>query len=194
MLSGVFAGSIHYPLSGYGVVRAPILGETDMTRFSRFLNGAALGVVVLASSPALAATGSGSGRAIIIQKFEFIRVDDLQFGTIVAGSSPGAVTIDAVSGARSSTGGVVAMAGSVQRGRFVGAGEPNQTVTLTLSAPPTLTSGSDQMTVSSLDLDGPTTRTIGPDLAFDVYVDGTLQVGGSGSWLLQRDFRSDRRI
>jgi hypothetical protein len=71
----------------------------------------------------------------------------------------------------------VALAGVNQRARFVGAGEPNQTVTLTLSAPPTLTSGTDSMTVSSLVLDGPTTRTIGPDQAFDVYVGGTLQVG-----------------
>ena len=48
---------------------------------------------------------------------------------------------------------------------------------LTLSAPPTLSDGSGNlMPVSSIVLDGPTTRTFGPSMAIDIYVGGTLEV------------------
>ena len=148
-----------------------------MTRFLKALIGVTFLPAFFISSQAMAAAAPGSGRAIIITPFEFIHVDDMQFGTIVAGSSAGTVTIDAVSAGRSATGGVQALAGVAQRARFVGAGAANQTVDITLSAPPTLSDGNgNSMIMSSLDLDGPATRTIGPDLAFDVYVGGTLQV------------------
>jgi hypothetical protein len=140
---------------------------------------ASLGAVVLPAS-AMAADTTGSGEAIIITPFAFIQVDDMDFGTVVAGTSAGTVTIDAVSGARSFGGGVVALAGTGARARFVGAGSENQTVNLTLSAPPTLSDGgSNTMVMTSLNLDGPNTRTIGPDLAFDVFVGGTLAVGAN---------------
>jgi hypothetical protein len=147
--------------------------------------GAALGAAVVSAiaipSDAMAATAPGAGRAIIVTPFSFIQVDDLVFSTIVPGAAAGTVTIDAVSGARTSAGGVAALGGAgAQRARFVGAGSENQTVSLTLSAPPTLSDGGgNNMTMTSLDLDGPNTRTIGPDLAFDVYVGGTLAVGAN---------------
>jgi hypothetical protein len=126
---------------------------------------------------AQAATVNGSGRAIIITPFQFIQVDDMAFGTIVPGGTPGTVTLDSISGARTTGGGVIALGGTSQRARFVGAGSDGQTVDITLGAPPTLNDGGgNTMTMASLDLDGPSSRTIGPDLAFDVYVGGTLNV------------------
>jgi hypothetical protein len=151
-----------------------------MTSIRRAACAAASLCVFTLPTEAMAADTSGNGEAIIITPFAFIQVDDMDFGTIVAGTSAGTVTLDAVSGVRSFAGGVVALAGSGARARFVGAGSENQTVNLTLSAPPTLDDGGGNiMAMTSLDLDGPNTRTIGPDLAFDVYVGGTLAVGAN---------------
>jgi hypothetical protein len=141
---------------------------------------AAFAAQLAVPTTAQAATATASGRAIIITPFQFIQVDDLAFGTIVPGPSTGTVTLDAMSGGRSTSGGVVALGGAGQRARFVGAGSDGQTVDVSLSAPPTLDDGNgNTMTMASLDLDGPTTRTIGPDLAFDVYVGGTLNIGAN---------------
>jgi hypothetical protein len=175
--------SIHCDFTADGVGSGTFLGW-GIFSMRKYL-GAALGAAVLCATAipgaAMAATSPGAGRAIIVTPFSFIQVDDLVFSTIVPGGSAGTVTIDAVTGSRTSAGGVAALGGSTaQRARFVGAGSENQTVSLTLSAPPTLSDGgSNTMTMSSLDLDGPNTRTIGPDLAFDVYVGGTLAVGAN---------------
>jgi hypothetical protein len=149
------------------------------------LTGAAIAAALLSATAipggAMAATATANGRAIVVTPFSFIQVEDLNFATIVPGPAAGTVTVDANSGARSSGGGVAALAGAgAQRARFVGAGSENQTVNLTLSAPPTLSDGNGNFLVmTSLDLDGPNTRTIGPDLAFDVYVGGTLAVNAN---------------
>jgi hypothetical protein len=129
----------------------------------------------------MAATATATGRAIVVTPFSFIQVEDLNFATIVPGPAAGTVSIDELSGARTAAGGVVALAGAgAQRARFVGAGSENQAVDLTLSAPPTLSDGNgNTMAVTALVLDGPNSRIIGPDLAFDVYVGGTLAVGAN---------------
>ena len=148
---------------------------------SAALGAAALAAsVVLLPSAASAADASGSGEAIIVTPTAFFLVEDMSFGTIVPGSSAGTVTIDAVSGTRSSGGGIVTLAGSGERARFVAGGSDGQAVDLTLGPLPTLDDGNgNTMPVTSLVLDGPTTRTFGPSMAMDIYVGGTLSVGAN---------------
>lgn len=139
---------------------------------------AAILLSATAPSAAYAATATGDGRAIIVTPTSFFLVEDMDFGAIVPGATDGSVTLDATSGGISASGGVAATAGGHGRGRFVGGGAEGQQITLTLSAPPTLDDGSgNQMVMTELTMDGPAVRTIGPDLAFDVYVGGTLTVG-----------------
>lgn len=158
-------------------------GETlIMTR--RFAAaGAAAFMLSIAAAPqaALAADASGSGEAIIVTPTSFFLVEDMSFGTIVPGAASGTVTIDEVSGARTSAGGVVALAGAgAQRARFVAGGTDGQTVDLSLGPLPTLDDGNgNTMPVTSLVLDGPSTRVFGPSMAMDIYVGGTLSVGAN---------------
>ena len=153
-----------------------------MTKVSKALWASVLFVSAAAApNGAMAATASGGGEAIIVTPTSFFLVEDMAFGTIVPGASAGTVTIDALSGARTSGGGVIALAGSgAQRARFVAGGTDGQTVDLTLSAPPTLDDGNgNTMVMNDLVLDGPATRTFGPSMAMDIYVGGTLAVGAN---------------
>ena len=153
-----------------------------MVKFSNALLGGAL-LLSAAALPgqANAASGTGSGQAIIVTPTAFFLVENLNFGTIVPGSTAGDVVIDAVSGARSSGGGIAGLSGSgVQRARFVAGGTDGQQVNLTLSAPPTLDDGNGHtMNMTTLDLDGATTRTFDSTMAMDIYVGGTLHVGAN---------------
>jgi hypothetical protein len=149
-----------------------------------------------APSGAFAASVNAGGEAIIVTATSFFLVENMDFGAIVPGPAPGSVTVDATDGTISSSGGVAATAGGHERGRFVGGGSEGQQITLTLSAPPTLDDGNgNTMPMTALTMDGPTVRTIGPDLAFDVYIGGTLDVGAnqtpgaySGTFTLTVDY------
>lgn len=138
---------------------------------------AATAVASAACAPitAQAATATGTARAIIITPFAFIHVDNMSFGTIVGGPTGGLVTIDQNSGTRTADPGLALLSGAVQRARFVGMGEENQEVSLTLSSPPQLSNGAGNfMDITELVLDGPATRTISG--VFEVFVGGTLEV------------------
>jgi hypothetical protein len=62
-----------------------------------------------------------------------------------------------------------------QRGRFAGAGTPNQQVIMELTPPAELTNlAGDTIAVLAMNLDGPTTRTIAADQTFFVGVGGVI--------------------
>jgi hypothetical protein len=168
-----------------------------MTVYSKALWATALVASATAlSSPAVAATGSGSGRAIIVTPTSFFMVEDMDFGTIVPGSTTGSVTIDETSGNRTAGGGAILAGTAAQRARFIGGGQEGETITLTLSAPPVLDDGAGHtMPVTALVLDGPAVRTIDATTVFDIYIGGTLAVGAnqepgnySGTFTLSVDY------
>ena len=149
---------------------------------------AALAATTAFASPAFAATVTASAtaeaRGLVLQPLTLTKVDDLDFGTILASNAFGTVTIDADSGGRSSTGGVTEVASNAgKRGLFAGAGTSGQLVTLTLS-PPTgnllvsTTNSADTINVSSLVLDNAnaTSLNIGSDGTFQVGVGGTFDI------------------
>src|SRR3990170_5889357 len=107
-----------------------------MTRISILLAAAVLGA---GSAPTFAATPTPPAEAhiLILAPLTFTNIDDLDFGTVVTSGTAGTVTINAISGARSKTGGVTLMStGAGGRGYFGGAGSPDQQVIVTM-VPPT---------------------------------------------------------
>jgi hypothetical protein len=107
-----------------------------MTRISILLSAAALGA---GAAPAFAATPVPPAEAhvLILAPLTFTNIDDLDFGTVVSSNTAGTVTINALSGARTRTGGVTLMSTGVGgRGYFGGAGSGGQQVIVTM-VPPT---------------------------------------------------------
>jgi hypothetical protein len=87
----------------------------------------ALTIAVTAASaglcaPAYAAGMSGTANAAVVRPNTLIKTDDLDFGTLISGPTGGTVTIDAVTGARTTGGGVTPVGGGTQRAIFQGTG------------------------------------------------------------------------
>ena len=149
---------------------------------------AALAATVAFASPAAAqsvtASATAEARGLVLLPLTLTRVDDLDFGTVIASNVAGSVTINEDSGARSVAGGVVGVPTAPgQRGLFAGAGTANQQVDLTLTPPAggVLVSGANLLTVSSMVLDSgnTTTRTIDATGAFQVGVGGTFAIAAN---------------
>lgn len=79
------------------------------------------------------ATRTARAEAIIVTRLSLLKVDDLDFGRIVAGNTAGTVVM-APSGARTKTGGVTLASGANQPARFSGYGYPNQNVSIWIGA------------------------------------------------------------
>ena len=72
--------------------------------------------------PACAADMAGTANAAVVRPNTLIKTDDLAFGTLVSGATGGTVSINAVTGARSTTGGVTPVGAGTQRAVFQGTG------------------------------------------------------------------------
>ncbi len=84
--------------------------------------------------PGIAHAGQANGRAeiAVLQTLSFIKIDDLEFGNIIAGPTAGTVTISPF-GARSTTGPVTVVGGGFQQAQFGGRGAPNQNVLISMT-------------------------------------------------------------
>lgn len=72
--------------------------------------------------PAYAADMPGTANAAVVRPNTLIKTDDLDFGTLISGATGGTVTINALTGARTTTGGVTPVGGGTQRAVFQGTG------------------------------------------------------------------------
>ena len=158
-----------------------------MTRFAGLLATAALfaGAAPAVAAP-IPATPVAEGRVLILRPLSFVRVTDLDFGTVVSSPVAGAVTINATTGARTTTVGVTPMPiAPGGRGYFAGSGSASQQVIINLTPPTVLTNTvtTDTIPVVWMALDnGDVTaaRTIDPvTLAFYVGVGGTILVAAN---------------
>lgn len=134
---------------------------------------------VPAAAVPVSATPDPPSRALLLIPLTLTKIQDLHFGSIVPSSAIGTVTIDAATGNRTGSPEVTLLPSDVgQKGYFAGAGSPNQQVIMALTPPTVLTDGlGNNITVLSLSLDGPNTRTIDPvDHTFYVGVGGVLQI------------------
>lgn len=146
----------------------------------------ALAATLVIATPSFAAPGQGKATAevfgVVLQPLTLTKVSNLDFGTVIGSAVAGAVTIDADTGARATSGGVIGVATYPGgRGVFQGAGTPSQPVILTLSSPALLTSTTnpaDTLVVTSMSLDqgNLTNRTIDVTSAFTVGVGGDFAI------------------
>ncbi|HVM38924.1 MAG TPA: DUF4402 domain-containing protein [Sphingomicrobium sp.] len=150
---------------------------------------AAIAAAALSAAPAAAESVSASAQAkahgVILQPLTLTRIEDLDFGTVIASSTAGTVTINADTSARTTTGGVTGVPNYPgQRGLFGGAGTAFQPVVLTLKAPSVLVSESNPSDIIEveemvLDNNNQTDRTINSTAAFFVGVGGTFNIAAS---------------
>ncbi len=68
------------------------------------------------------ADADASSRAIILRPNTLVKVEDLDFGSMISGPTGGTVTVSALTGARTTAGGVTPVGGSAQRAEFHGTG------------------------------------------------------------------------
>lgn len=73
-------------------------------------------------APAYAADMNGTVNAAVVRPNTLIKTDDLDFGTLISGPTGGTVSIDAVTGARTTNGGVTPVGAGTQRAIFQGTG------------------------------------------------------------------------
>ena len=157
-------------------------------RFKFYL--AALAATTAFATPAFAAVSASAtaeARGLVLQPLTLTKVNDLDFGTVLASTLFGQVTINADTGNRTSSGGVTQVASNNgQRGLFAGAGTAGQLVTLTLS-PPTgnvlvsTTNPADTISISNFVLGNANATSLAIDAtgAFQVGVGGTFDIAAS---------------
>lgn len=108
------------------------------------MNGAAFlrfwGVVLVGAISAFAMTSPVSAKQrvadaqiAIVRPLEFIRVENLDFGTVIRATTAGTVTI-APNGTRTKTGNVILIGTGFQPAKFAGMGTNNQNVDISLGA------------------------------------------------------------
>jgi hypothetical protein len=146
----------------------------------------ALGALLTGASPVAAAPVSAStqppARALLLIPLTLTKVQDIHFGDIVPSTTTGGwVAINAVTGARTASAGLTMMPTDVgQRGQFAGAGTPGQQVIMALTPPTQLSNpAGDTLDVLTLNIDGPTTRTIAANHTFFVGVGGIIFVAAN---------------
>lgn len=163
-----------------------IQGTNHQRAALRRLAIAAATTGALVGAPAHAASGTGTATSVIVRPNTLVKVDDLDFGTIVGASTAGTVTIDPATNARSAGGAVALVGTTAQRAMFQGTGglilitvTGDNSVTLTRAGGGgTMTASLVRAMVSSgggITLLGPSV-TLLPSGVQTYYVGGTLNV------------------
>jgi Domain of unknown function (DUF4402) len=156
-------------------------------------------LAMLAAVPASAQTftGTGTAKTAIVESLGLTKVEDLEFGTIIAAATPGSVTVTPA-GLRTSTGGAILVGTGFHPAEFAGRGaRRNQQISISFGAisitlkkigDPTKT-----MTVDSFRLAAPPSASLSPvaggnryrinttNVIFDFPVGATLRVGANQS-------------
>lgn len=118
-----------------------------------FVVAAAFVALAAVSSPVLAQTASttGTGSITLIRPIAITKTSDMKFGTVARPTSGSGTVVLTAAGVRSVTGGVAALASgdTPVAAAFTVAGEGGQSVSVTIPATFTMTSGSDSLTVTT---------------------------------------------
>ena len=95
---------------------------------------AAFALLLLPAAPALAQNGAqGDAEAIVLRPLSFFKVNDLEFGSIIASGTAGTVRLNP-DGTRTSAGGATLVGNGGEPARFAGLGTPNRQVNISLGA------------------------------------------------------------
>jgi len=140
---------------------------------------------LLAAAPAQlhAATPpvESTATTIILHPLTVLKIADLDFGSVIV-TTAGTIVLDPVTGAVTTTGGVLAVAGSPHAAHFVGAASGSSVVNIKLPKQPvTLTriAGTETITLTKLTLDSPDKRTMAQAGSFEFKVGGTVNLGAN---------------
>ncbi len=108
--------------------------------------------LILAAAILLLAAGTGDARAQTFQNFQ--ATQDIAFGTVATGQASGTITIDAATGASTTSGGITFFGATVLRAAFSGQGKKanNCIVTLTFPASVPVSGGGGTATLSHFTL------------------------------------------
>jgi hypothetical protein len=145
------------------------------------LRAAVLGAALFGASPALAADSAPmTSTALLLKPLTLTKLSDLDFGTIIPSGAGDFVTINAVTGARTSPTANLVPTGPGKRARFASSGVNNVLVFLELSPPPyaALTNAAgNKLKVEYINLDGPGVRILTPaSQVFFVGIGGEIFV------------------
>lgn len=130
---------------------------------------------------ASAQTGAGQGEAVVVRPLSVVKVDDLRFGTLVAGSAAGQAMISQTSGARAVTGGVTGVGGDFGPASFRAAGLANILAIISVNTGTTITrvGGGASMTVSDLATNRAALTVLPASGVLDINVGGRLSVAAN---------------
>ena len=154
----------------------------------RNLLAAASAVAAMGATPAVAAPVAASndvdGRALLLVPLKITKIDDLDFGSMIASGTSGTVALNPATSARTFAGGVIGVPGAAgHRAYFGGSGTGGQQVVVVVIPPAQLTdSNGDTIDVLALTLDngGNPIRTIDPVAkTFFVGVGGILNIAAN---------------
>lgn len=110
-------------------------------------------LIAMTTAPAVFAQTSDAD-AVVIRPLSLVPVEDLNFGNLIAGPTPGTAVVS-TAGVRTTSGGVTAAGGTVSNAEFQGLGSPGRFVFVsTASSTYTLTrsGGGGTMTMNQLTL------------------------------------------
>ena len=82
----------------------------------------AVAALLPTAAAAQLADADASAQAVILRPNTLVNTDDLDFGSFLSYATPGTVTISALTGARTTSGGVLAVGGGAGRAEFQGTG------------------------------------------------------------------------
>jgi hypothetical protein len=122
------------------------------------------------------------GSAIVLKPLSLIKKTDMDFGKLITSAAAGTATIDPVSGAVTTAGGLTAVPGATTAAAFVGAGSRKAPVIIRIPKNPitlTRSGGTETLTLTNWTLDGPTTRLIAANEAFQFKVGGQVAVAAN---------------
>ena len=150
--------------------------------FRQYIMAAALAAAAAPAGAQVFPDQQADGEALILVPLSLVKIDDLDFGTVITSALSGTVSINAATGARTVAGGITGLASDQGfRARFAGAGSPNQQVIVVVTQPAALQNANgDQLTVMALTLEGSPIKTIDPvTRAFSFGVGGIILVGAN---------------
>jgi hypothetical protein len=145
----------------------------------------AAGALLIAAPTMLAAATparQSTAGAVVLRPLSLIKKKDLDFGTLITSATAGTATLDPVTGAVTTTGGITPTSAPSSAAVFIGAGSRNAPYQIRIpSSPITLTraGGTETMTVSNWTLDGATNRKVDANEAFEFNIGAQLAVAAN---------------
>jgi spore coat protein U-like protein len=143
--------------------------------------GSGLAALAVGALPAHAATTAASAEAVTLSRLSLVKTEDLDFGTLISGTTAGTATINANTGARTTTGGVTpASGGPPKRAEFVGIGGRGILIMVAIGASPTLSNGTGGTMPTALTVQGGTGVRLFPGTGVQTFrVGGRLNVAAN---------------